>query len=484
MATTLYSMECERKCDSKASSDQDSTCALDEADTVRRESKGSSTESQESSIPAEQQHHSSHDPAVTEKQSLHLDPSSRPSVNHASLIPDGGLIAWLQVLGSFFLFFNTWGVFNTFGSYQTYYETGILASSSPSDIAWVGSIQATLLMGIGLFAGPIYDAGHVQALLYVGSFLTVLGQMMLSLCQSYWQVVLAQGVCIGLGAGILFIPSLAILSQYFHRRYATAVGIGAAGSSIGGVIYPIVFYKLQPTIGFAWATRVIGFIMLGTLGICLATIRARDKPGARRKMLDLTAFREAPYVLFVIALFFAFTGLYTPFFYVQSYAIDTHLANPDLGFYLLPIMNAASSFGRVIPNIVADRVGPLNIITPCGLISGVLCLCYIATRSVTGVIVICVLYGFTSGTFVSLPGSVLVRLTKDRAVIGTRMGMCFTIASVGLLVGQPINGVIISRTGGSFTYVWVFGGVLTIVATGFMVAARVAVRGWTLKAII
>jgi hypothetical protein len=26
----------------------------------------------------------------------------------ASAIPDGGLIAWLQVLGSFFLWWNTW----------------------------------------------------------------------------------------------------------------------------------------------------------------------------------------------------------------------------------------------------------------------------------------------------------------------------------------------------------------------------------------
>jgi hypothetical protein len=34
--------------------------------------------------------------------------STRISVNNVSSIPNGGLKAWLQVLGSFFLFFNTW----------------------------------------------------------------------------------------------------------------------------------------------------------------------------------------------------------------------------------------------------------------------------------------------------------------------------------------------------------------------------------------
>jgi hypothetical protein len=32
------------------------------------------------------------------------------SVNNISAIPNGGTTAWLQVLGAFFLFFNSWGI--------------------------------------------------------------------------------------------------------------------------------------------------------------------------------------------------------------------------------------------------------------------------------------------------------------------------------------------------------------------------------------
>jgi MFS family permease len=250
--------------------------------------------------------------------------------------------------------------------------------------------------------------------------------MMLSLATSYYQVVLAQAICIGIGCGCLFVPGVAILSTYFSTKIATAMGLAASGSSLGGVIYPIVFHRLQPTIGFPWATRVIGFIALFGLAIANLTLRVRTVPDSRRKFLDLPAFKEPPYVLFVLGSFLGFMGLYVVFFYVQTYAIQTNITNDNMAFYLLSVLNAGSVFGRIIPNFIADRTGPLNMIIPCAMLSGVLALCLIAAHSLAPVIVICALYGFFSGSFVSLPPTILVHLTPNRAMIGTRMGMCFT----------------------------------------------------------
>jgi len=54
--------------------------------------------------------------AVTNKSTkLSLKKSNVPSVNDLKAIPNGGTKAWLQVLGAFFLFFNSWGIINTFG---------------------------------------------------------------------------------------------------------------------------------------------------------------------------------------------------------------------------------------------------------------------------------------------------------------------------------------------------------------------------------
>lgn len=409
--------------------------------------------------------------------------SSKPSVNNIRSVPNGGLTAWLQVLGSFFLFFNTWGVVNTYGTYQTYYESDLLSSSSPSNISWIGSLQATLLMLVGTLTGPIYDAGYVRSLVATGSVLVVFGQMMLSLSTTYWQVFLAQAVCIGLGTGCMFVPCVAILSTYFSTRVATAMGLAAAGSSLGGVIYPIVFHRLVGSIGFAWTTRVMGFMMLATLAISNAVLKVRVLPDGRRKFMDLSAFEEGPYTFFVLGTFLGFLGLYTPFFYLQSYAIDTGIANPGLSFYLLAILNGASLFGRIAPNIIADRLGPFNVVVPCTFITGILGLCLIPTRSVASVIVVAVLYGFFSGTFVSLPPTIYVHITKNRGMIGTRMGMGFACTSIGILVGTPISGAILSSTS-DYTYVWLFGGVLTLSAGCSITAARVFKGGWKLSTVV
>lgn len=404
--------------------------------------------------------------------------SSKPSVNNIRSVPNGGLTAWLQVLGSFFLFFNTWGIVNSFGTYQTYYESGILSSSSPSDISWIGSLQATLLLLVGSLTGPIYDAGYVRTLVATGTFLCVFGQMMLSLSTTYYQVLLSQAVCIGIGTGTMFIPGVAVLSTYFSTRIATAVGLSAAGSSIGGIIYPIVFHNLQQSLGFPWATRIIGFIMLAGLLVSNLVLRVRVLPAGRRKIFDLTAWKEMPFVFFVAGSLIGFLGLYTPFFYIQSYAIQTNITNPNLAFYLLAILNAASTFGRVIPNFIADRVGPFNVIIPCTLLTGVLCLCLIPTISIGPVIAIAVLYGFFSGTFVSLPATIYVHITENRGLIGTRMGMGFAVTSIGVLIGTPITGAILDAS--SYTYVWLFGGLMTVVASVLIAIARVCKGGLNL----
>lgn len=200
------------------------------------------------------------------------------------------------------------GILNTFGVYQTYYESGDLFKASSSDIAWIGSIQALMVLLIGAVVGPIYDRGHFRWLLIIGSFGVVFGHMMLSLCHTFWQALLAQGFVIGMGAGALFVPAVAVLPTYFSTKLGLAIGIGASGSSMGGIIYPIMFYKLISEVGFGWGVRILGFTALATLIIPLVTMKMRVKPARVRAMVDLTAFTDWPFMLFVVSCMIGFIG--------------------------------------------------------------------------------------------------------------------------------------------------------------------------------
>lgn len=358
--------------------------------------------------------------------------------------------------------------------------TSLLEDQSASNISWIGSTQAFLLLFIGVVTGPAYDAGYFRTLISVGTFLISFGFMMTSLCSKYWQVMLTQALCIGLGNGCLFIPSVAILPQYFSTHIAIANGIAASGSSLGGVIYPIVFRQLYPRIGFAWATRVLGFISLVTCLISVAVMRVRVMPKEKRALLELSAFRETPYTIFCIALFFGFIGFYAPIYYLQPYAINTGIVDENIGFYLLPILNAASIAGRILPSLLTDKVGSLNILIPTSLASGFLCLCWIGIRNLPGIIIFAMLYGFSSGAFVSVAPVALTSLTPNLRTLGTRMGQAFFVSSLGLLVGSPVSGVIADQSG-SYLGLQLFSG-LTLVLTGILVMwARFAKVGPGLK---
>ncbi|KAL4967058.1 major facilitator superfamily domain-containing protein [Aspergillus stella-maris] len=395
--------------------------------------------------------------------------------------PNGGLVAWLHVAGGFMLFFNTWGMLNTFGVFQTYYESGALFQKPSSDISWIGSIQAFMLLVVGFVTGPIYDRGYLTPLLILGAFGIVFGTMMLSLCKEYWQVLLAQGFCVGMGAGCLFVPCVSILPTYFSSKLGAALGLAVSGSSLGGIIYPIVLHRLIEPLGFGWAVRVIGFIALGTLLLPIAIMKQRVKPPKARALVDLTAFTDIPYMTLVLAGFFAFMGLFVLFFYISYVASARQLTSPDMAFYLVPILNAASCFGRTIPNAMADKFGPFNLIAPCCMMVGILILCLISVTNQAGMIVIAIFSGFFSGALIGLPPLCFVALTEDKSKIGTRIGMGFGMMAFGVLAGGPGAGDILGgANGGSMDWngVWVFGGVSTLVASAIFVAIRVSRVGF------
>ena len=298
--------------------------------------------------------------------------------------------------------------------------------------------------------------------------------MMTSICTKYWQLILAQGVCVGLGSGCLFVPSIAVVATYFTTKRAFATGIAVGGSSIGGIIFPITFRRLQPVIGFGWATRVIGFITLALLAIAIAVMRTRLPPKPGRSLFQPSAVKNKTFSLVSFGMLVGFIGLYVPMFYIQTYALTKQItSNTDYAFYLLSVLNAGSFFGRILPNFLADKTGPMNMLVPCTLAAGTLCLAWIAITDVAGITVFAALYGFFAGAYVSLLPPVIVELTPDMSVVGTWMGMSLFIGAFGLLVGNPVVGALVNIPKRQFAAGQGFAGGTLLLGAGMMAVALV-----------
>ena len=89
--------------------------------------------------------------------------------------------------------------------------------------------------------------------------------------------------------------------------------------------------------------------------VSLAVMKTRTAPPkTARALLDWTAFKEAQYDIFTFGLFLAFIGLYFLFFYASIYGQRILRLSNDVSFYLLPVLNAGSIFGRIIPGLLAE----------------------------------------------------------------------------------------------------------------------------------
>ncbi|KAJ7659040.1 MFS general substrate transporter [Mycena polygramma] len=397
--------------------------------------------------------------------------------------PEGGYHAWATVFGAFLVQFCGFGYTTSFGVYQDFYVRDYLSDSSSSAISWIGSINALLIISVGLGIGRLYDRGHFHLLLYGGCFIQSFSLFMLSLCQrqQLYQIFLAQGVGLGLGAGLVYIPSLAVLSHYFQKRRALVMSIVASGSSVGAIINPIMLNNtLHGSLGFGNAVRASAGLISGLLLLACLLMRPRFAPSQNSPEFwkSLRRFsRDTPYVLATLGLAAYSITFYFPIIWLQLDSV-THGIDRTFSFYALVIMNASSFVGRIVPGFLAHSLGVANMATASAGCGAVLVLGMIGLSNIASVVVLAILYGFCSGVFITVLAPLVTVLSDDLTELGLRMGLFFAVEGIGGLVGPPINGALLGPD-----FVWwrpaLFSGISGLVAFGLFLAAVLTVRSKT-----
>ena len=284
--------------------------------------------------------------------------------------PDGGTQAWIQVLCTHITVFNTFGFFTSFGVFQTYYQTTL--GIAPSTISWIGSLQVFLLFGIGTFTGRATDAGLFRPLYIAGAAFQILGVFAMANSTKLWHLFLSQAICLGISNGLQFCPAMSLVSTYFVKRRAFAMGLTALGSCTGGVIMPVIVQQCLPRIGFPWTIRIIGFIMLVLNIVAIALFRTRLPPRKSGPIVDWASFRELPYALYCAAMFFNFWGLYFAFFYIGSYGRNVLGASYQQSINLLLVTVCMGFIFRALPTYYADKIGSLNVLIPFAFLCGIM----------------------------------------------------------------------------------------------------------------
>ena len=228
------------------------------------------------------------------------------------------------------------------------------------------------------------------------------------------------------------IPAMGCISHFFLAKRGNAVGVAMTSGSIGGVIFPLMLQKLIPEVGFAWATRILGFILLFLIVLANLLIRSRlPRKKGGNALPDLTILKDPAFAIVTLGAFLLEWAIFVPLTYLSSYAV-AHGETSAFGSQAIAILNAGSFFGRLLAGWISDRIGRFNtlIITITLCVITNLALWLPAGGSKSLLIVYSLLFGFASGSNLSLLPVCVGQLCKTENY-GRAYGTCWMIGSLG-----------------------------------------------------
>ncbi|KAJ6567057.1 major facilitator superfamily domain-containing protein [Mycena capillaripes] len=367
-------------------------------------------------------------PTSEDKIRPRCEAGSRADEQVFTSVPDGGFTAWMTVAGAWLVLFR---YLYAFGVYENFYVLEYLTNHIPSSIAWIGSFQLMMPFALGIVSGKLFDNGHFHAVQISGGIIFTFSLFMLSLAKpfQYYQIFISQGLGMGTGLGLTFVPAVSITADHFAKRRSLATGVVLSGSSAGATIFPIMLNHLIPKIGFASAVRASGYIVLGSLVVGNAMMRTRPRPA--RAASDIKGFlTDAAYMWTIFGGLLSMLGVYLPVIYIQLFAVQ-HSVGSSLAFYSLAIMNGSGAFGRVAGTYLADLYGPFNLQVICTLITGATIWAVLGIHNAGTLVFVSVIYGIFSGAWLD--------------EIGARTGIAFALGSLGALGSAPIQGALLTR---------------------------------------
>lgn len=132
------------------------------------------------------------------------------------------------------------GVAASYGVYLAFYlANDTFHDGTPFDYAMIGGLQFAVAMLLAPLVTIVSRRLGTKPTMMIGVTIHAFGFITASFASKIVDLYFTQGVMIGVGISFMFIPSVAILPQWFNKRRTLAQGISSAGSGIGGIIFSL-----------------------------------------------------------------------------------------------------------------------------------------------------------------------------------------------------------------------------------------------------
>ncbi len=359
---------------------------------------------------------------------------------------------------AFTLMFTGFGVVYTFAGFFKAFQAEFGAPRA--DVSLVFSLSAFLYFVLGAPAGMLADRFGPRRVSLVGAAALTLGLVGASFAPSLAVLYATYSIGIGVGVGLIYVPSVGAVQPWFKQRRAFATGIAVAGIGAGNLLVPPMA---------AWWIEIFGwrgaYLLLAGFSLVLAGAAAcfidNDPERSERRLgepatgwpppepppgLTLAeALRSRVFWILYGSLFLPTIGVFVPIVHLAPYATD--LGHPaSAGVLLVSLIGLGSLVGRFCIGGLADRMGRMHSLALMYAGLGASFLMWGQSQSLLALSAMAVAMGLFYGGFVATVPAVVMDIFGGRAVSAI-IGWLYTGAGVGTLIGPTLAGYAFDRMG-------------------------------------
>src|SRR3954466_6794774 len=320
--------------------------------------------------------------------------------------------------------------------------------ASRAHIALVFSVAAFLWFLLGAPGGMAADRFGPRRVALAGVVCLVAGLWLASRAQSLAVLYASYSVGVGLGVGLVYVPSVGAVQPWFTRNRALASGLAIAGIGAGNIAGPLLAAWWISAFGWRGAYVALALFALVLGGVAALAIRA--KPGLAAAWATSgsslnQAIRTRPFWLLYVSLVLACIGLFVPMVHLGPYAQDVGYTEAQ-GVTLVSLIGVGSLVGRFTIGGIADRLGRNASLAAMYAGLGLMLLVWWSTSQWWLLAVFALVFGTCYGAYVALLPTIVMDLYGARDVSGI-IGCLYTGAGVGTLIGPWLAGAAFDALG-------------------------------------
>jgi len=352
----------------------------------------------------------------------------------------GPRYGWAVVAAAFTLMFVGFGAAYSFAAFFSAFQAEFGAPRG--NIALVFSVAAFIWFAIGAPAGMLSDRFGPRRVTLAGVILITASLWLASRAQSVGMLYATYSIGLGVGIGLVYVPSVGAVQPWFEHNRAAASGIAIAGIGAGNFAVPLLAAWLIEDLGWRNAYLALTFFSLALGGAAALVIREKTvfrKDAALPGSTLRAALATREFALLYAGMVLICIGVFVPTVHLAPYATDLGYSDAQ-GVALVSLIGLGSLLGRFLIGPFADRLGRRQSLVAMYLGLGALFLLWWRSEGVYEVLVLfAIAFGVFYGGCVALFPTIVMDLYGPRAISGI-IGWLYTGAGIGTLLGPWLAG--------------------------------------------